>query len=128
MKRTTKTRSFILRSLAGVVLFLALGGPAPGNVGGCGATNAIADPVTHCEEKEFWLCRRDQFSGRIDEPTFQACLSRIDGMCMGNNWPLGCQPSPAQSDACIQLLMRGDLIHLTNEELLSSNDACNLCQ
>jgi hypothetical protein len=117
----------VLRVLAASVMLAALMGPTPGNVGGCGAGSTVADPAQHCTDKQFWLCRRDQFAGRISDGEFVACRDAVAGMCGGATWPAGCMPSRAQSEACINLLQRGDIAHLTNPEILSMYADCNLC-
>lgn len=124
MKRATK---WMLRVLAGSIMVLALGGPAPGNVGGCGSTAAVANPGQHCTDFEFWKCRRDQFAGRINNTQFNDCVARVDDTCSAAAWPAGCYPTPAQSNACVLLLQRTDLANLTNDQLLSTYDECNLC-
>lgn len=117
----------ILHAGGGVLLFLILAGPTPGNVGGCGSTNQAVSAPQHCTDQEFWLCRRDQYAGRIDQTEFNACVQAIPGTCDGAAWPAGCAPTPAQSDACLLLLQRQDLAHLTYGELQAMYDTCNLC-
>lgn len=108
-------------------MFLALGGPAPGNVGGCGSTAALADPVQHCTDFEYWKCRRDQAAMRISQQEFDQCVAMVQTKCSGRVWPAGCYPTPAQSDACITLLRRVDLSNQTTDDLLATHDECNLC-
>lgn len=121
-------RRWSLRFAGVGVLMLALTGPAPGRVGGCGASTQGVSASAHCSDKEFWFCRRDQFAGRIDDEQFSTCLSQIATTCSGIAWPVGCEPTPGQSEACILLLQRGDLATLTNDQLLSMYTDCNLCR
>jgi hypothetical protein len=118
---------WVLRVLAGATLFAMLAGPTPGNVGGCGAGTPVADPVTHCTEQRYFQCLRDHFAGRIDDEGRDICLSLIEGDCRGSQWREGCAPTPAQSTACITLLRRSDLAHLTTSELTAMYTDCNLC-
>jgi hypothetical protein len=127
VKPPRRATRWLLRAIVGAFLFLMLGGPTPGDVGGCGAKNEIASPVDHCSNTEFWKCQRDHFVGRITDPEYDMCLGRIEATCAAAAWPPGCQPTPAQSDACIQLLRRSDLVDLTTEELLAMYPDCNLC-
>lgn len=125
MKRASQ---WVLRIAAGVVMFLALGGPAPGNIGGCGSAPAVSSPRTFCTDREFWKCRRDQYAERIDDATADACYRAIEGTCSGfNAWPAGCAPTPAQTDACINLLQRADRSSIPTPELLATYTECNLC-
>jgi hypothetical protein len=112
----------------GVVLFLLLAGPTPGNIGGCGGTNATVSAPQHCTDQEFWICRRDEFAGRITTAEFAQCQQEIPAMCDGATWPPGCAPTPAQSQACIMLLQRQDRAHLTYQQLREMYPDCNLCQ
>ena len=125
MKRVT--HSWLLRVAAGGVLFLMLAGPAPGNVGGCGASNPTADPREHCINAEFWECRRDLAGGRIDEAQYMECLIPIQGMCNSAAWPAGCEPTRSQSNACIILLSRSDLVEFTTPDLRATFADCNFC-
>ena len=115
-----------LRLGAGVVLFLALGGPAPGNVGGCGTVSS-ADARQFCTDKEFWECRRDQFAGRISAEEYDACLAAVTPTCTGFAWPAMCTPTEGQTAACVTILQRGDLAPLTTTELYATYTECNIC-
>ena len=121
MKRWT------LRVAGLALMFVCIAGPAPGNVGGCGATRRVADPVEHCLNTEFWKCRRDQFAGRIDEAQYNACLAPIRGVCSAAAWPVGCEPTRSSSTACVNILSRMDLATFTTPELLARFPDCNLC-
>ncbi len=125
MKRVV--RSWVLRVFAGGLLYACLVGPAPGNVGGCGATNPVADARDHCINERFWKCRRDLAGGRIDDAQYLDCLLPIQGACEGAAWPLGCEPTQSQSNACLQLLSRSDLTSFTTPDLLATFPDCNLC-
>lgn len=125
MKRASR---YVVRLVAGVVMFLALGGPTPGNVGGCGSSTPVALPRQFCLDFEFWKCRREQFANRIDAAEAQACYDAIEGICSGfNAWPAMCAPTPAEADVCISTLMRADLSSIPTTELLATRDECNLC-
>ena len=125
--RTSPLRAWAIRLAVGAFLAVALTGPAPGDVGGCGSGVAIADPVVHCEEKSFWQCRREEFSMRATPEESAACYARIDMMCPGATWPDACEPTPGQSQACIDLLQSGEYVDIPTRELLSSFNTCNLC-
>lgn len=99
-------------------------------LGGCGPRDPAepaADAEAACTDRGFWLCRRDQFAGRITDAEFVACRDPLTAMCAGAAWPSGCEPSQAEVDGCVMLLQRGDLAYLTNDELLTMYDDCNLC-
>jgi len=121
------TRNWLLRLVAGGVLYACLVGPAPGNVGGCGASNPIADPREHCINQRFWECRRDLAGGRIDEAAYMECLIPIQGSCNAASWPVGCEPTQSQSNECIVLLSRQDLVSFATPDLLTTFPDCNLC-
>ncbi|MEQ8459794.1 MAG: hypothetical protein RLO52_47040 [Sandaracinaceae bacterium] len=120
-------RGWLLRLAAAGFIAVGLTGPAPGDVGGCGVSVSIADPVLHCEEKSFWQCRREEFSMRATPEESAACYDAIPGMCPGASWPADCEPTPAQSQACIDLLQSGEYVDIPTPELLSSFNTCNLC-
>ena len=122
-----RVRSWVLRAAGAAMILAGLTGPAPGNIGGCGGGASVANPVQHCRDEQFWRCRRDQFAGRIDDVQFNQCLAPIEASCSGRAWPPGCGPTPAQSEACITLLQRGDLATLTNEQLDMMFSECDLC-
>jgi hypothetical protein len=122
-------KRWLPRILAAAFLVLMLGGPTPGNVGGCGV-DSEARGVTasaHCLEKQFWQCARDEAAGRLDAMEFQLCNEAVGPGCAGAAFPFGCMPTQEQADDCYDLLRRSDLLHLTNEELLSTHTECNLC-
>jgi hypothetical protein len=120
-------RRVLLRVGAACLLFGMLAGPAPGNIGGCGSTNATVSAAEHCTEYRYWLCTRDRYAERIDDAELQACLAPINTDCPGSMWPAGCAPTQAQSEACIMLLRQPDLASMTNDELLAAYDDCNIC-
>jgi hypothetical protein len=121
-------RAWILRTFGGAMMFLFLAGPSPGNVGGCwGEVPMEVEAPQHCTDEEFWKCQRDRFAGRINDAEFNECTARIEGLCGGATWPAGCMPTEAQSEACIRLLRRMDLAHLSYEELQADFTECNLC-
>ncbi len=96
-----KRRVFKL-SMVGLFLFLFLGGPTPGSVGDCTKGESFADPVQHCQNKEAWTCARRRARGDLASNAEEmACMSRITATCSGATWPIGCQPTQQQSDACI---------------------------
>lgn len=125
-------RSWTLRIAAISVMLLSLTGPAPGSAGGCGAENPIISPTEHCLEVEEWSCVRDHSAAPprtpITDDELAACRDAIPGRCAGvGPWPELCSPTFAQSQACIDLLRRVDLLHLTTEELNTMHDECRLC-
>jgi hypothetical protein len=93
---------------------------------GCGPRDP-ADAEAFCTDRGFWLCRRDQFAGRVTDEQFLLCRDALAPMCAGAAWPGGCEPTTFEADACISLLQRGDLAALTNDEILTMYDDCNLC-
>lgn len=124
----TRALRWLLRVAAASLMVAGLTGPAPGNIGGCGGGVSVADPIEHCRQEGFWRCRRDNFAGRTDQAGFEACLAPVEGRCEGTNWPAQCQPTPGQTSACIERLMAGETVHLTNAELDAMFSACDLCQ
>lgn len=124
MKRASR---YLLRLGAAVVMFLALAGPAPGNVGGCGSTVSVANPQQFCVERDYWRCVRDEFGGRITVEERTACIDRVEDGCSAFTWPPGCAPTDGATRACIQLLQRSDLASMTYEQLLANFSECNLC-
>ncbi|HBQ12457.1 MAG TPA: hypothetical protein DEF51_15340 [Myxococcales bacterium] len=97
--------------------------PAPGSTD----AGPVADPVDHCIESEFWMCRREEFTGRATDEASAACFAAIDPMCDGASWPAGCMPSASASEACIDLLRDGERIDIATPDLLERFDDCALC-
>lgn len=124
MSRPSK---WILRALGGAIMALALTGPAPGNVGGCGSTTAVAAPVQFCTDRRAYECLRDHYAERIGDDALRDCLEAIEGACSGFVWPAGCAPTPARARACVELLGNPDLAHIPTPELLMMHSECNLC-
>lgn len=122
-----KRGRWVLRAAAGVVLFLALGGPAPGNVGGCGNV-PVADARQFCVEQGYWECRRDYIAGRTTQQEEADCHRELETRCAGRAWPPGCLPSVDQTEVCFQLLRRMDLAQLTTEELYELYTECDICR
>ncbi|MCB9591529.1 MAG: hypothetical protein H6719_02245 [Sandaracinaceae bacterium] len=125
---TRTLRSWLLRLAAGGILVACIVGPAPGNVGGCGASNPIADAREHCINQRFWECRRDLAGGRINEAQYNDCLLPIASACDAASWPVGCEPTNSQSDACIILLSRADRANIPTADLLTMFSDCNFCR
>jgi len=123
----TTLRRWLLRAAAASVIAACLTGPAPGNVGGCGAENPVVDATEHCINERFWKCRRDLAGGRLNETEYMDCLLPIQAACSGASWPDGCEPSNSQSNECIVLLSRSDLVTTPTDVLLNTFDECNLC-
>lgn len=100
------------RILAGVVAFLALGGPSPGHVGSCDGSAEAADPDTFCEYYRTWECAREAASGRIaDQEAYRECTRRSGtngpyAYCVG--FTFTCEPTQGMADACIRALERTD--------------------
>ncbi len=126
MKRASR---WTLRLVAGAVMFLALGGPAPGNVGGCGSTVPVADAKNFCFDRNKAKCDRDHYAQRITQAQYDQCVAAIAGQCESFAWPPGCTPTPAQAQACINLLLQVSYANQTTEDLLATHDECgtNLC-
>ncbi len=124
MKRASK---WTLRILAGAVMFMALGGPAPGTIGGCGSTVPVMSSVDHCTDFEKAKCDRDHYAMRIDDQQYSQCVAAIATTCSGSTWPPNCSPTPAQSKACVNLLLQLSLADQTTDELLATHSDCNLC-
>lgn len=121
------SRTILVRVAAGAVLFMCLAGPGAGNVGGCGNSPPLADPVMHCMARQDVTCRRELVAERIDTTEYAECVGLIEATCMGASWPVGCEPTPAASDRCITLLGRLDLLPIPTDQLLAMYPDCNLC-
>lgn len=124
MKRAGR---YVLRIGAAVVMFLALAGPAPGNIGGCGSTVSVANPRDFCVERDYWRCVRDHYAGRINDAQRDECIGRVEDGCSAFTWPTGCAPTQSAAQACVQLLQRSDLASMTYEQLLDNYSECKLC-
>lgn len=106
-------------------------GPAPGEVGGCGDADVIADAEDHCRLSRYWDCRRQE--ARMEIENVQACVDDVEAMCAGAAWPASCEPFPLrrQSQACIdQLALIENVFHDPNGDgnyEIREIAECNLC-
>ncbi|MBX3270060.1 MAG: hypothetical protein KF729_07345 [Sandaracinaceae bacterium] len=123
-----RARRFALSLASLGLLYALLVGPAPGNVGGCGADLPIADAREHCINRRFWECRRDLEGSRITMDEFTACLGRISSMCDAARWPDGCEPTRSSAAECEILLSRSDFVAISTPDLLMMYGDCNLCR
>ncbi|MGE0791843.1 MAG: hypothetical protein AB7S26_39580 [Sandaracinaceae bacterium] len=126
-QRGKRYASWLLRLVAGAVLFMSLAGPGAGNVGGCGNTPPLVDAVQHCMDREGARCRREAAAGRISSVEFTDCVNTFMDVCMSASWPTGCAPTPAESQACVRLLTRLDFLQTPTDQLLAEHGECNLC-
>lgn len=125
-------RRFLLLLAAGGVLLMTLTGPAPGDVGACGARFDRASAPQHCADFRFWRCRREAAAGRLLPAELNACVEDVEMACQTARWPDRCAPTQAQSDACIALLREGTLINVSCDavsdcELTRRYIDCDLC-
>ena len=117
---------WVIRLLLGAGFALMLTGPAPGNVGGCGAPPPFVDPATFCDEFERLSCWRDAAAGRVTEPEFQACLGRVSTVCIG--FAFTCAPLRSSADECLYYITDERGLSFTTERLLAEpGNACDLC-
>lgn len=98
-----------------------------GDAGASSSGGGLTDPEAFCTERSSWVCTRDEFAGRISAGELSACLAAIPSRCAGAVWPAGCAPTDEQTQACIILLRRADLLELPAEELLTYPD-CTFCR
>ncbi len=117
----TERRIMYLVLAAG--LFLLLGGPSPGAVGGCSEEDDSADAAEFCVERKAWECARARARGEIDAAGEQTCRGRINMQCAGAQWACEVPPSTRQTDACINALSDPSRL---NESSASIRE-CALC-
>lgn len=86
-----------------------------------------ADAEEFCVDREFAVCQREQYAGRLDEDAFGECANAISPTCAGASWSPGCAPLECETRACIDLLRRTALVHLTPDELTAMYDDCQVC-
>lgn len=129
---TRFSRAFI-RVVLGAILILSLAAPGAGNVGGCGNSPPTADAGEHCINRRATACLRERIANRIDDAEYADCSNMIPQLCQGATWPdlpdgRPCEPTPDESNACIRILRREDLLVIPTPDLLMMTDLCNLCQ
>ena len=122
-----------VRVLLGAVLILCLAAPGAGNVGGCGNTPPMANAAEHCFNRRSTTCLREQIAGRLDQLGYNDCQNMVPMLCEGATWPAlpdgrPCEPTPDESNECISLLRRSDLLVIPTQDLLAMTNICNLCQ
>ena len=120
-------RSTLGRALVGAILFLTLGGPAPGAVGSCGGEVSVVDAKQFCATKRALECDRARARGETQatapipctdnastpeneaDPTvcnWLYCRSLVTGACAAVDWPTDCTPPPTElvTNACLNAL------------------------
>lgn len=119
----TVRSKLILRVVVVLVMALALGGPTPGRLGGCGADAAGAvDPHQFCLDYRTTICARN-YALNGDAGEHDRCRGGVSGACAGFNFEAGCFPSQASTQACLGALV--DLARLsTPPDLLPE---CTFC-
>ncbi len=109
---------------AGVVLCLT--GPAPGEVGGCGDPDPIANAADFCAAREQLECTRAYWRGELPAERIPACEERARTGCAAvADWPPWCTPRPTyrEARACLDDMRREDLLDLAPSEI----PRCRLC-
>jgi hypothetical protein len=102
----------------------SLVGPAPGHVGGCNTGAGLANAEDYCRQKEYRICVRNRSRGVLtDDAMLTMCIDGIGGLCSGNNWPAGCAPTQMAANACLDALLRMDLLPLDHTAI----PECMLC-
>lgn len=87
------------------MMAMFIGAPTPGYVSGCSSGGGDVDPQEYCRGYEERVCARDRVAMRIDEAGYQGCIGQIDAICSGSNFPVGCSPSQATAQACLDALV-----------------------
>ncbi|MBN8615596.1 MAG: hypothetical protein J0L92_33685 [Deltaproteobacteria bacterium] len=108
------------RVLAGVIAFLALGGPSPGHVGSCDGSGELADAAMFCEAYRTYYCARELSGGRLPQDQYLQCTMRTGPggpytFCSGFNFTPGCEPSQRSADQCIRALDTADVAVRTDD-------------
>ncbi|MBX3250129.1 MAG: hypothetical protein KF901_23325 [Myxococcales bacterium] len=121
----------VARGLSIVGLFVLVVGPAPGEVGGCGSEQVVADPIDYCLQTGAWDCRRQEFRGEIDD--VEACVDELPEACRGAAWPAACAPFPTnrEAQACLDALARVDNVYVDSNDdgvfTITDLPECRLC-
>lgn len=114
-----------------VVGFALIVGPAPGEVGGCGSGDVVADPQDYCVQSGSWDCRRQEFRGEIED--VQACVDELLIECAGRAWLPSCEPYPTNTEAqlCLDALARIDNVYVDADDdgvyEVTDLPECRLC-
>ena len=110
-----KMRAFSTALVALPLALLAVG-PAPGDIGGCGNHDQIADPIYHCERRVIIDCaRRNALDPSFD---VNGCIATEQMPCQRvNRWI--CEPPPTvrQSQACLDAFQDVDNIRTAYEAI-----------
>ncbi len=126
------SRGALSRGVLGLLTYLLLVAPAPGNTGGCGGDTLddAADFGAFCLESRSLRCLREQARGTLTD--VQACVDDARDRCEAIAfWPESCEPAPRQreTEACLDELRRSDNLDqsLVTDEGPSNIGACRLC-
>ena len=110
-------------ALIALPLALLTVGPAPGDIGGCGDLDQIADPIYHCERRVIIDCaRRNALDPSFD---VNGCISTNQAPCQRvNRWI--CEPAPSvrQSQACLDAFQDVDNIRVPYESIPECMTLC----
>lgn len=113
------------RVVAGIALFLVLGGPAPGSVGSCGEEDMGVSAEEWCRTKNAWICERRWARNELTDEQKAQCRAEIPALCSGATWPADCMPPTRRAtEACEGALSDRDRL----DEDPSSMPECQFCR
>ena len=112
------------RWLAGVALFVLLGGPTPGAVGRCSGDeklDQVANPETYCEQRDQLICVRRELRQELSLAKTIECRRTAIANCQARSFAPGCRPTERQVRACISALRSLDTLHTPDDEIAECN-------
>ncbi len=112
--------------LLAISLLASLTAPAPGEVGGCGDPDPIANAADFCVAREQLECTRAYWRGELPLERVTECEARARQGCAAvAGWPPWCTPPPTyrEARACLDDMRREDLLELSPSEI----PRCRLC-
>lgn len=115
--------TIVLRLAVGGVAFLALGGPSPGFIGGCGS-NAPPNRYDFCIQSEYQKCAREAEAGRLDATGFAACYDGVPAYCESRRDWGTCTPTNAAVSACLSALGDTNRYPTPSNEIVECSNLC----
>ena len=99
--------------------------PSPGEVGGCGGTDGIANAQSYCEDVQELECYRQNARGEFsDSSGLGQCLAAVPRTCQAVSWPCMTPPTVREARACTDALRQQANLGLSRDRIPECASIC----